>query len=115
MSCSLILGIELVLMRRDVEVMPLLCAGKRALFVGATATDAPAIVCVFWDDPCITAQVCPPNGDVWCPCASSQCVGGACMTVADGTCPVPTTKFAPLTAAMGQPIKVRHFLLAAMA
>jgi hypothetical protein len=51
-------------------------------------------------------QVCPPNGDVWCPCASSQCVGGACMTQADGTCPVPTTKFAPISVAPGQVVKV---------
>jgi len=35
------------------------------------------------------------------------------MTVADGTCPVPTTKFAPLTAAMGQAIKARQLPLPA--
>ena len=62
-----------------------------------------------WETLRDAAQVCPPNGDVWCPCASSQCVGGACTTAADGTCPILTTKFAPLTVAPGQVIKVRHF------
>ena len=51
-------------------------------------------------------QVCPPDSDSQCPCASTQCVGGACRPGPDGTCPIPTTHFKELDLTPGQTVKV---------
>ena len=56
---------------------------------------------------CLDAmQVFPPDGDSYCPCASTQCVGGACRPGPDGTCPIPTTHFKELDLTPGQTVKV---------
>ena len=57
-------------------------------------------------------QVCPPDSDSQCPCASTQCVGGACRPGLDGTCPIPTTHFKELDLTTGQTVKVMLLALA---